>query len=148
MSIEKEYGLSHVYIAGFVDGEGCFSIHKHQDKRIKKGYTYFPKFTICNTDKNTLKLIQKELGGRIFVSTKEHHKTKCTYNLAIQDLKTIKEAIDKISAFLILKKKQAGIMLEYCKIRKENKNYSEKEEKLYQEIKKLNKRGTEGIGYP
>jgi cell division protein FtsB len=39
-------------------------------------------------------------------------------------------------------------MLKYCKTRKENKNYSEKEEKLYQEIKKLNKRGTKGIGYP
>lgn len=63
------------------------------------------------------------------------------------EFQTPKEAIDKIDAFLILKKKQAEILLKYCKIRKENKNYSEKEEELYQQIKKLNKRGTEGIGF-
>jgi hypothetical protein len=147
MSITTEYGLSQVYIAGFVDGEGCFSIYKHQDKRIGKGYTYFPKFSIRNTNKYILTLIKKELGGRVFVSSKGNDKSRVVYGLEIQDLETIECAINKIDAHLILKKKQAEILLKYCKIRKEGKNYSKKEEKLYNKIKELNKRG-KGIGYP
>ena len=139
-NINKEYGLGQSYIAGFVDGEGCLSIYKHQDKRIQKGYTFYPKFTIGNTNKSILLLIKRELGGRIFVNNKGKN-SKCVYALAIQDLESIEKAINKIYPHLILKKKQADILLKYCKIRKEGKEYSEREKKLYLQIKELNRRG-------
>ena len=140
-NITQKYGLGQPYIAGFVDGEGCLSIYKHQDKRINKGYTFYPKFTICSTNKYILSLLKRELGGRIFISNKKSNTSKCVYALAIQDLESIETAIDKIYPHLILKRKQADILLKYCKIRKEGKEYSERENKLYNQIKELNRRG-------
>src|SRR3990167_1621013 len=105
-NITQKYGLGQPYIAGFVDGEGCLSIYKHQDKRISKGYTFYPKFTICSTNKYTLSLLKRELGGRIFISNKKSNTSKCVYALAIQDLENIENDKNKIYPHLIVKRKR------------------------------------------
>jgi len=53
------------YIAGYVDGEGCFSVVVNRNPTSKSGYQLVPEFHVSqNGDRaQVLKLIQARLGG-------------------------------------------------------------------------------------
>src|SRR5256712_10158987 len=56
------------YIAGFVDGEGCFSVRVARNSRCRSGFQLMPQFHVAqNRDRaEVLELIQARLGcGRI-----------------------------------------------------------------------------------
>ena len=130
------------YLAGFVDGEGSIAIYKHKDSRVKKGYTLHSMFDIVNTDIKALKLINKLVQGRIKPKPKQKG-CKQVYLIQLQDYKQIKYILEIISPYLIVKTKQAELMIEFCKSRLNNKNkrYSDRDYEIAELFTKLNKRG-------
>jgi hypothetical protein len=66
---QQERILTPEYLAGFIDGEGCFSVSIHPNPNAKFGWIIDPDFTINQHKKSLefLKSIQKFLGcGKIY----------------------------------------------------------------------------------
>ena len=106
------------YFAGFVDGEGCFSVCKY-----KKRNNYRFQVSVVNTNFNVIKEIQKEFGGKITSSLTPSRK-KILFRLWWQGKEAIKIATilkDK----LIVKKEQATIISELI-IYEKTKNFPSK----------------------
>jgi hypothetical protein len=104
------------YLAGFVDGEGCFFIGLFGTKPNKYGKIYANYHTllkISNTDLDIMKWIQITFGATFEERKKETRKSKIerpTYNIYITgDLLT--NLTQSILPFLKIKKKHAENML-------------------------------------
>lgn len=146
--------ISTEYIAGFVDGEGHISVVR-RIKTNRKSYNYAPVIMITNTDKEVLRLIKAELGGRFVenISITSYTNRDTIYRIIINKSELIVEVLDRLIPYLIIKKEQAKLVRDFCKSRIENiekhKNnglgrfprYSNKELKIYGEIEKNMPRG-------
>jgi len=131
------------YLAGVIDGEGYVFIVFNKSTQNYSSGVY-----IKNTDKKLLELFAKYFGGNIFFhrKAKPHHKDSyqwicfgnkaailCRYTLP----------------YLIIKRKQAKLLLEFSKTLKRklndnhklSKKFRNKRKMLVKKIKILNKRG-------
>ena len=90
---QQERMLTPEYLAGFIDGEGCFSVSIHPNPNAKFGWLIDPDFTI-NQHKQSLeflKSIQKFLGcGKIY--EKSPHKSN-VLTFTVYSRRTIFEKI-------------------------------------------------------
>lgn len=117
-----------IWIAGFIDGEGCFNITRTRT-------TIHPRVLIVNTNLDSLKLIQGLYGGDI-TSRKVREKWKNFNSLRLQ-WRNAKKLISDIFPYLILKKKQAKLCLDCWKTKDINERLIIKEQ-----MHVLNKRGS------
>ena len=94
------------WIAGFVDGEGCFSIgiYKQPDRQektrmrrgYKLGYQAFPEFSVTQGAKSldSLKILQKFFGvGKIYHNKRYDNHKEHLYRFVIRKRKDIKNII-------------------------------------------------------
>jgi hypothetical protein len=99
--------LQPAYVAGIVDGEGSIAIGTRSP-----GKNHQARLTICNSHLPLLKQIQKEYGGNLSPrrnKIKPHHKQ--TYNLQWSGNIVVKEFLDKIFMYLVIKRAQAEFIL-------------------------------------
>jgi len=129
------------YLAGFFDGEGCISIHRHQDKKTKRGYVLVPRITVANTRQEVVEWF-KPFGFSVR-RTKNGKNSKDVYRIELERLSVIQRFLQELSPFLRLKKKQADLLLEFCSSRLEDKTYcyTQRELKIRDELSELNMRG-------
>ena len=93
----------YAYLAGFIDGEGCFLVHKHKNKRCSLGYSWQISMTITQYNFKFLQEIVKELGyGQLVIS--RHFICFSSNHLRV--------LIPKILPYLRIKKPQAELVLE------------------------------------
>lgn len=104
------------YLAGFFDGEGTFYL----GKQYKNGKEY-PKAQVLlsQSGDNGLKLleqIQEKYGGSIYLHLRagQHKATKEAYKIYWNKEEAIK-LINVLLPHLILKQKEASLVLEYLK---------------------------------
>jgi len=130
------------YLAGFIDGEGSIAIYKHKDVRTQKGYTLHPHFEIANTNEEVLKAIKEVIGGKLKIKPKQKG-CKKVYYVEFQDYEQIKKALTIVLPFLIIKQKQAKLMIEFCnsRIKSQGKRYSERDFEIANIFSTINKRG-------
>jgi hypothetical protein len=110
----KETDLA--YLAGFIDGEGCFfiGIFETKSKAGNTALNYHTYIKICNTDQDVMKWIAKTFNGtnyNQFKSTDRARKfEKCVYNIQFtgQNLNNI---LKQIYPYLIVKRKHCEIMM-------------------------------------
>jgi len=120
--MEEEYFWA--WLAGFFDGEGCFSIGIHKNKDTKFGYQIRPamEIQISRRDYYVIQKIRKKLGyGEIIFRRQNHPKWSPLCSIRIRGLDKIFSTIEKIQPYLILKKNQCEMFLEACRIIKEKK---------------------------
>ncbi len=132
------------YIAGFIDGEGYISVVKHKDTRLKRGYTLFPIFRITNSNKEALEKINEFVKGDIRSNGRDRNSNhKQVYRIEVIKLERIKEILKEIKPYLIIKKQQAELMINFCnrRLKADVKNYTEDDFKFPELFSKLNKRG-------
>ena len=137
------------YLAGFFDGEGCITISRIRDK---SGSLIL---MISNTNETIIKLIAKWFKGDImYIKQKDNRKEAWTFKAYSQDAEIFLKAI---YPYLLIKKEQAHIGLEYQKligtkgtrynkIRRLIKNkilptILKLREELFKQIRFLNRRG-------
>jgi len=135
--------ISKQYIAGYVDGEGCLSASKRKDKSYRRGYTVFVITSISSTTPSVLLEIQSVYGGSICLKTRgENHKELSVLTLAPN---ACAKLLKDILPYLVLKKKQAHLILELkktCKYQSYiNDKILDRRDEIYEELKVLNKRG-------
>lgn len=129
------------YLAGIIDGEGTIKV-----KRALKSW-YAPFVSVTNTDQTLMDYLQQLLGVKGYGHTyHEHrkipnHKTKYVYNIA--SVQGVKQILMQIIPLLIIKKKQAKLVLEFIAIKEEKADYGvlPREKEIFLELKHLNARG-------
>lgn len=102
------------YLAGIVDGEGCFRISKinpsEQNNRKSTGYT--ARFCIGMRDKRILNLFKERYGGSL-IEEKRRGKPSGLYRYNIVGNVKIVPLISETIPFLIEKRERANLVIEY-----------------------------------
>jgi hypothetical protein len=125
------------YFAALLDGEGYLYPFMHRNpyfiRTTKKGYGREFRCLIYNGSKDLLETVRKNIGmGHIVTHKKESKKEKNridTYSLRFYQ-GNLRIILPKIIPYLILKKRQAEIMLEMLDIVKNVRNQQLRETKL------------------
>jgi len=140
------------YLAGVIDGEGYIGLEKTQRTKALKDQRwwsprYQPNVCVINTNKDLIDFLQKEWSGSVTLrrgnQIKFHWKTCWRWRL---NQGRIVEFLTLIRPFLIVKPKQADLLLRFYRERKlklhHREHISEEElafrESIYREIKRLN----------
>jgi hypothetical protein len=124
------------YLAGIIDGEGCFNIGKCRT-------SYIPRILVVNTNKKLIKWLKRNFGGDINYSTvKNKINWKGRYTWRICHKKALKLA-DRIYNYLQVKDKQALVFRTWLAIQDVFKKFDRKEgyEYLISQLTLLNKKG-------
>ena len=110
------------YLAGFMDGEGSFSIVKTYQitKRVDgtkhKGIRYHLHIKIANTDLNVLKWISHNFGGQVSIKKDWNPKWKTRYDWTLTGYGNMEKFILAILPYLLIKRKQALVALEFARL--------------------------------
>jgi len=150
MGIQKMVNLD--YLAGFCDGEGCFTIVKHTHKQGERRYfEYKPTVVVSNTNRKILERFKKTFkAGSIQVANYgriSNRRWKQTWNWVLVN----KQATNFCSTMLnklILKKEQAMILIKLQTTRSTRGKKTRfcvlnRQKKMLEQIRKLNKSGRE-----
>jgi len=132
------------YIAGFLDGEGTFTITRHQDNR-RKNSQFTPYISGSNSNRDVIEWLQSKLPScNIYVTEDSRPKRKDCFHFRITTSADIIEIIKAIASHLKVKKRQAELLKEWCEenLKKGlNKPPTQRMLHIYNEMKRLNKRG-------
>ncbi len=138
------------YLSGIFDGEGCICLSKsHENNRPR----YRVELSISMNDRISLEVFQKYFGGNINIGNGKRHNRIAhdCYVLKYSTQKT-KEILTKLLPYLLIKKEQAKIALEFINVRESFNKYRKinafapvphkietKYEKLYNKCRSLKK---------
>lgn len=125
------------YLAGFIDADGSFGIYLY--KNPHNGISYYkPRVTAVNNDIETLEYLQSIWGGSLTVNS---NGSKNNGGLVWVSLESIIEIICDIRPYLLVKSKQAELMLEWCESRQSTRShrtaYTDREIEIVGQIKAL-----------
>lgn len=99
------------YVAGIFDGEGCLFIGKRTNGR------YYPMLSVSNTQPEMLSFLKDKLGGEILYN--KDRKRKCNKRrncfLWYAKIYTIEKILLEIINYLVIKKDQAHILLDFVR---------------------------------
>jgi hypothetical protein len=113
---QKQGPLALAYIAGLIDGEGAFMITRSTNwDRPTPSYT--PRVKIAMTTREPLDFVVEHLGlGKINVEVvrKKRPKSKDIYQWQVHSLTNVHKLCELILPYLVLKKKHAQHLIEYC----------------------------------
>lgn len=136
------------YIAGIIDGEGTITIKRQKNKLAKRGISFIP-FISCGQTikgKKVIYLLKKYFGGSIY-SWKQKNNRLDTISWSIVG-RDVEKCVKKLYPLLLLKKKQAKVVLDYYKYFKNIKHGSHltdkqfyKKQDFFYKMRKLNVKG-------
>jgi len=136
------------YIAGLIDGEGTITLEK---RKFASDIKVHPAVYISNTSLELLTHIREVLGvgtirrGHRRKSRSTGSERKQDYKLGIHKIREVEGLLKTIKPYLVLKKRQAEVVLEFIQrlLSKTERNYklSKDELALLAKIRMLNKRG-------
>lgn len=141
--IQKLSDAQAAYIAGIVDGEGTIEIQPQRDKYLR------PRVHICNTYFSLIKWLGEVLGAKVYMGRYAKNARKDLYIVYIGDSGRILALLIKIEPFLIVKRKQAILVMDFIQSRLKTTGasgivnfvpYKLEEIKIYEELRNLNKR--------
>lgn len=124
------------YLAGIIDGEGCITI----GRGIKKDtINYNAILMVTNTDKNVIQWLKDNFGGNFYDSKPNNIVSKPSYRWRLLKKSDLELLLLSIIPYLIIKKQQAKILLEFVRLSRNDD--VQKRQELYSKIRALNKRG-------
>jgi len=132
---EKDIG----YIAGFLDGEGCFCLSRSQN-------TYRANINVPNTNKEIINWLHSTLEiGRIYERKYGKQEWKDCYVFLVERIGEIKVLTDLLIPCLKIKKEQAESLNKFCNLRLSLPagipSYSDIEDEIYLKLRELNRKG-------
>ena len=140
--------LSLKYFAGFIDGEGTITIDKIVKKNKTNDYKSFKlSMGVTNTYLPIIDALHKQYGGYL-IKLQTSPKNCKPYKKVIWEGLHAVELVKKLKPHLIIKQKQANLLIAYWKFRqvphnnKRTLKYYTQELKFINKMRKLNRRGT------
>lgn len=103
------------YLAGIIDGEGCITILYYAKQR-----KYIPNFSVVNTDLCLIEWLVDTFSGKFYTRRpqKDRPLDKVKYEWVISQ-SIIDKLLPKILPFLVIKKKNAELLLKFRETYKE-----------------------------
>jgi len=141
LSVKEDW----IYLAGIIDGEGSIGIeHLAPDNKSRKKDYYVCRLTVVNTSFELMNELKCVFGGQ-FDKRKDIEGRKKCYRWHIFG-KDLEETLRIIKPYLLIKRKQADVVLEYRKtVGKTGWNVSDevlqKRKELWLRCKELNRLG-------
>jgi hypothetical protein len=135
------------YIAGFLDGEGTITIGRSMNTRRVKGMQFFPRAFFYNSDRPVLEWIQttiSEIPSALRVrneNKKRNPNGKDVLELKVASMKHIMRLLITIRPYLIIKARQADLVLEFCNTRILYSEYTPRDFEIVDALRALNRRG-------
>jgi hypothetical protein len=118
------------YCAGYIDGDGCFSIQKIVRKTTGT-VKYHPSIVVSSTDINVLNFFRETFGGTVTLSSKKIAEWKPQYHFYFGGKKCLKMC-EELLPFLVEKKDECEVFINFLK-----NPCKEVRENLFQEIKSI-----------
>jgi len=107
--------LSKQYIAGLLDGEGSFLIHKTtRERKNAVNTTYTARIQLNITYKKITELMKEQYDGNFYEFKKANPKHRNTF-MWIVTSKQAKKLLNDIYPYLVIKKKEAKLLLDLQK---------------------------------
>ena len=117
ISMENNYRLNVNYVAGFFDGEGCFSIRIKKSNYCRLGVQTYPVIAIGNYDKGTIFGVKEFLGvGHIRCERVGRNKDKTLWLLMIENVDDCKRVAEVLDGKLIAKKRDLHLFRDALQI--------------------------------
>lgn len=114
------------WAAGFIDGEGSFTIAKH----FNGEHNYKPSLQVSQTKIEPLELLQEHFKmGSIYELPRKTTKWNICWRWSVHSASSLKLIIPRLLPFLIVKREEAEIVLKFCDLigyKGERKKYMEK----------------------
>jgi hypothetical protein len=134
------------YIAGFLDGEGGVQITKTTREGREYTIALHPTVYFTNTNRESVETLRGWLRTGSTVVSHQKRGYKDTYILHITGMGNIVRLLTCLLPYLIIKRRRAEILLEYCRSRTErkpgeNRHYSLTELELYSALIQANRKG-------
>ena len=131
------------YIAGILDGEGCFTFTR---SKLKTGWNYTPRVHVTNTKLVLLEWLVEKTGlGNIHPLRRKNPKYAPTWVWFVT-VGGVRQLVPVVMPYLVLKIRQAEILLECAALttpggRPPAPELIEAKRKLIAELKSLNRKG-------
>lgn len=106
------------YLAGLLDGEGCFVIKPNNHEHFTQSVT------IGMTDARAVKWVQATFGGLVFYTATKSSKNESVYTWTLCKRLEVEKLINEVKPYLKTKLLQALIMEEFCRTFPKNKTYT------------------------
>lgn len=157
MQDNQRQELQYAYLAGLIDGEGCLRITRDHSPGILKQGNKSPRYgagiTIHMVTPEPLYFFKSIFpdGYLVYEGAREDRPNqRPTYCWRCQNRHAVQEVVEKLYPYLLVKKNQADILLEYCRNYKpcqtlkgeDHTNELQRREDLYLKMKKLNAVGS------
>lgn len=133
-----------IWLAGLTDGEGYLGIcwNKRKGKQIGE-YCLIPTYRIKITEKKAIEEIDRMYSGNIYFQEMENNEYKNQWSYELHSKEDVLNLMEKIEPYLRVKKRQAELLIEFCRNRKQHTKYTDRELEIYEELRKLNQTGKE-----
>jgi hypothetical protein len=148
--------MNYSYLAGIIDGEGYLGITK-QSRKDRPSISYREILQVANTYKDLVDFLKNEIGGSVYIikrpQDKDYWKVQYVWHCSQSEIEFI---LKKTMPYLIVKKGQAKLLLEFIKYKKSFKRKSLGQglgssplsleeinfrENIWLKVKSLNKKG-------
>ncbi len=108
------------WMAGFLDGEGCFTITKQKRKDRATPY-YRPVVSVTNTDQRGLQVFSECYGGKV-QAVKEKRKDRFGVKWAnpfiwVCPVSSLPRLLEEVTPQLRMKGEQAAVLAEFLRVR-------------------------------
>ena len=135
------------YLAGMFDGEGTFSIyhHKGQSSTGKPYDSTAIRIEITNTNLGLMEWLVQHFGGQYYHHRRASLKHKIAYGWRPKGRTNSEQLLLAILPYLVIKKEQANIALQYIRLPHNNgfdETLAAKRKELLEKMQTLNKRGS------
>lgn len=97
------------WLAGFLDGEGCFYIVNAN----RGSSNYAPKINVSLTHKETLDMIQSKIGGNIVEKKRSNPNWQPCWAWTLSGTNKVNNVLENIHPYLMTKAKQGWLMREF-----------------------------------
>ncbi len=134
------------YAAGIIDGEGCICIPKRRKTLHRQGFRFSVVISVTNTKEELIQWFGKHfVGGNISVDKmRRNQNANPSWRWTLVD-KSVTPFLLSILPYLILKRKQAELALEFRRRIGGNRHLTDEQynfqESSHQQTQKLNQKG-------
>lgn len=143
--LQKIMGMTELeaaYLAGIIDGDGSLTL-SHRRRNAARGWESIElHISISNTNQSLMSHLSQMLGAPFYsAKDRRNRKWKQHFVISFSAFVELNALLTRIIPYLIVKRRQAEIMLELVKRRLSKEPYTDEDRKLVRELRRLNRRG-------
>jgi len=137
--LTSTYQLSDVeraYLAGIIDGEGSISLIDNRKSSQRK---LTPVIAIGNTNLKMIEWLSGHLPKHYKHSKQGWKSSRLMWIIRISGMHRVRWVLEQVKPYLIAKREQADVLLEFCQLRMRGRtSYSVREREIKQKLTELN----------